>query len=150
MKYVNTNLKTDAFSLKQCFEKNIPTSVDDCKPGEIYGCVIGNQFELHKRRKPMSIRILADDYIFGTVDEDGSVQYAYKRTWSSRIMTIIYPIFALVIGVVLGGMILKIEEMFLWLFVSVPFLFCNFIKPKKLHSDLLDALVRMINSSKST
>ena len=81
------------------------------------------------------------------IDEDGNIEYTFKRDTESAIFTIIAPLFILIFGCGLGAGILKIYEMLLWLIPAAALFLCNLIKPKNQREDLLDCLLRMIELS---
>ena len=80
-------------------------------------------------------------------DENGNINYAFKRDIESMIFTVFAPIFMLIFGCGLGAGILQIYEMLLWAIPATALFFCNLIKPKKQREDLLDCLLRLVELS---
>ncbi len=141
-KYIEVNV--DVEKVKTNFEKyvqNSPTKVD---VNEIYGFYHDNKIALYKKKSPRSIRILCDYYISGETNSHGILKYTYKKTLECIIFTVCLPIFMLIAGVLLGGVILKIEAMYIWIFPATVLLLCNMIKNKNLRKELKSSLSRLI------
>ncbi len=107
----------------------------------------GKEIRIFSKKAPRSFKIFAHDMLVSKIDENGNVNYTFKRDTESAIFTIFVPLFALIFGCGLGAGILKIYEMILWIIPAAALFLCNLIKPKKQREDLLDCLLRMIELS---
>ena len=87
---------------------------------------------------------MSDCYIYGEIDDFGNLKYKYRKTMESTIFTILVPIFIFMFGVLLGGCILRIDAMFIWIFPAVILLLCNAFKNKKLRKELLSAMLNAV------
>ena len=144
---MDKSLRADKEKLRQAFEKYLPKRPNDVEIGENYGYIDGNQIRIYSKKAARSVKIIAHDMLVAKIDENGIINYAFKRDIESMIFTVFAPIFMLIFGCGLGAMILKIYEMLLWAIPAAAFLLCNLIKPKKQREDLLDCLLRMIELS---
>ena len=100
--------------------------------------------KLYKKKAPRSARILCDYYIYGELDDFGNLKYKYKKTVESIIFTIFAPIFMFVFGILLGGVVLGVDAMFIWIVPVLILLFCNAFKNKKLRKELLSNLLNIV------
>lgn len=140
-------IKADKEKLSAAFKKYLPTNSNEIELGANYGYMDGNKIQIFTKKAPRSFKIFAHDMLAAKIDEDGNIEYTFKRDMESAIFTILFPLFALIFGCGLGAGILKIYEMLLWVIPAAVLFLCNLIKPKKQREDLLDCLLRMIELS---
>jgi len=140
-------IKADKEKLAVAFKKYLPANSSEIELGVNYGYMDGNEIRIYTKKAPRSFKIFAHDMLAAKIDEDGNIEYTFKRDTESAIFTIFAPLFILIFGCGLGAGILKIYEMLLWLIPAAALFLCNLIKPKKQREDLLDCLLRMIELS---
>lgn len=107
----------------------------------------GNEIRIYSKKAARSVKIIAHDMLVAKIDDEGNIDYAFKRDIESMIFTVFAPIFMLIFGCGLGAGILRIYEMLLWAIPAAALFFCNLIKPKKQREDLLDCLLRLVELS---
>ena len=107
-------LKANREKLSQAFEKHLPTRPSEVEVGENYGYFNQNEIRIYSKKAPRSIKIFAHDMLVAKIDEDGTIDYSFKRDTESMIFTTVAPLFMLIFGCGLGALILKIYEMLLW------------------------------------
>lgn len=144
---MDRTIKADKEKLAVAFKKFLPDNSSEIEIGANYGYMDGNEIRIFTKKAPRSFNIFAHDMLVAKIDEDGTIEYTFKRDMESAIFTILLPLFALIFGCGLGAGILKIYEMLLWVIPSAALFLCNLIKPKKQREDLLDCLLRMIELS---
>ncbi len=144
---MDKSLRADKEKLRQAFEKYLPNRPNDVEIGESYGYINGNEIRIYSKKSARSFKIIAHDMLVAKIDEDGNINYAFKRDIESMIFTVFAPIFMLIFGCGLGAGILQIYEMLLWAIPAVALFLCNLIKPKKQREDLLDCLLRLTELS---
>ena len=104
------------------------------------------QFSLHIKKSPRGWQSFNDECLFGNIDENGNVTYFFKKTWGTRILTIIAPIFVAVICLL--SLVIPVFQSALWGLIPAAFLFSfNFIKPKKRRQILKDFLMHLVDYS---
>lgn len=141
-KFIELNIKKK--EIEHNFNIFVSSHASYVNIGEIYGTFQNNKIKLYKKKAPRSIRILCDYYIYGELDNFGTLRYKYKRTVESVIFTIFAPIFMFVGGVLLGGIALGIDAMFIWIIPAIILLFCNVFKNKNLRKELLSVLLNIV------
>jgi len=144
MKWKYIELNIDKNEIEDNFNNFVSSDSSNLNIDEIYGTFHNNKIKLYKKKAPRSIRILCDFYIYGEFDEFGNLKYKYKRTAENIIFTIFAPIFIVIFGILLGGVILEIDAMFIWILPVVILLSCNVYKNKNLRKDLLSALLNIV------
>ncbi|MBQ1195941.1 MAG: hypothetical protein IIX44_06840 [Clostridia bacterium] len=144
---MDKDLRADKENLSQAFEKYLPNRPNDVEIGANYGHMEGNEIRIYSKKAARSFKIFAHDMLVAKIDDEGNIDYAFKRDIESMIFTVFAPIFMLIFGCGLGAGILQIYEMLLWAIPAAAFLLCNLIKPKKQREDLLDCLLRLVELS---
>ena len=141
MKWEYMKLNLSKKEIEHNFNNYVRHRLSGADNDETYGNFKNNVIKFYKKKSPRSIRILNNYYIYGEIDDFGNLKYKYKKAIDSVIFTIFAPIFMLIFGALLGGCILGIEAMFIWLIPAVILLLCNAFKNIKLRKELLSAML---------
>lgn len=149
MAYDIIPIRTTIGHLKKTIDTYLPKSPAYIDYGECFGKMTESSIKIYVKKPSRSIKILAFDYLFAEVSKDGYIKYCYKRTIESLIMTVLAPLFIIFVGCLLGGLVLQIQSMFLGIIPAIILSLCNFIIPRRLHQDLLDKLLQLIELSQT-
>lgn len=147
MRRTRSLLIEDETMLLNNFDAYISRCYADIPIGEIYGIQRGEKYYLLQKKEPRHISILYRECLCFKVDLQGNLYYWYERPLETRVMTFIAPLFMLIGGCLLGGILLHIPEMYIWGVIALVLLVCNFFHSSKMRSALLDELMRIIEQS---
>ena len=147
MKTETFNVKTKCDSFKRSFTQYVPHTSEELDDGECFGFFENHFFWLYEKKAPRSLGRLTGNFLCGKIAEDGTINFAIKRTLESIILTIIFPVLLLLGGAFLSLILWDIGPFLIAFCPALVFATFNFIHPQKHRQNLLDTLTRIVEIS---
>ena len=125
---INFTIQVNLSKFYFLWRKSVPTNPYEIDVGEIYGALSRDELRLYIKKTPRGIQTLSDEYLCGTIDENGLIQCRFKRTLESILVTRLLPCL-MAVAMLFGYFVIGGEDFLLLCLPSIGLLFCNFIKP---------------------